>query len=854
MYYRRYFHLLFTLFSLALFSSTRIIRSHGFAPDTVITMKNGKELLPFFRLANLIVMSTWKRVTAYDALKKKWVKRWIEGVGFSQTDSYCRLSFMQDSSPIVCTPAQPFYRVSDQKWVEVYKLRSGDKLLCRDNRTVTVSKVVLVQEPLRVCTLQVASAHTFLVGKQGVVAHNTLLPLGAFIRFSVPFGAAGAGAGISFGPVGITVGVLLCGAVGIIYDLHRRKAYATYHSAEGQKTVALFAQEVAKNHGETAVSGGRTQRPSAAASKAHVPAVDEKGVVCEKTNGNTSSASLVPTTVCDGKNGEDRNDGDCTTVDCSDDVTQRRLSSDVTFMHDAHHSCVFSNASEVPEEIVNIVDSLHPSRDIDFSGHSSKHPSKKSSGGSMFARTGNYFVHDLDQQEKLIIEASERCDDFQKSECEAALYDYASKNSDQLGLRKDLVEQIKNNGAVYESRSYEIATPVGDLLQDYNYDVLAYDHFYGDQLQQLAHQDCIDILEKIVYQNHALPLHVRQQDFSKGLLGCVDAAREYNHVGLPEKSFHIIDFCYAFLDCGVDVVKGVLEGTAKGLIGAVSHCIQHPIETAACVVAGKYVFAYHLLCLLENVAEIGADALRAYHAGQTEWDEFLKPVKEQIKELSQQQVSLRGAAEGTTAFVVHWIAQNKLHGGLNDIFKAAKTAVKTKAASLANKLPRATSDHVLTTPEGVSFSASSVDNNQLSANNNTLAKQAHTPKQQNHASKQQHGKQQLGNSKNQQPSPSRQDKTQTCNQPQPEVLNNQTCAILNKKNKEIANIANNIGFKKTNYYLHGQPIFQKGNKFISFDVDAHNGGFWKMADSVKNLSSKKTRLGTYDKFLNRIGN
>jgi hypothetical protein len=48
-------------------------------------------------------------------------------------------------------------------------------------------------------------------------------------------------------------------------------------------------------------------------------------------------------------------------------------------------------------------------------------------------------------------------------------------------------------------------------------------------------------------------------------------------------------------------------------------------------------------------------------------------------------------------------------------------------------------------------------------------------------------------------------------------------------------------------------VFQKGNKFITIDVDSHNGGIWKMANSVENLASKRTRLGTYDKNLNKIG-
>ena len=71
--------------------------------------------------------------------------------------------------------------------------------------------------------------------------------------------------------------------------------------------------------------------------------------------------------------------------------------------------------------------------------------------------------------------------------------------------------------------------------------------------------------------------------------------------------------------------------------------------------------------------------------------------------------------------------------------------------------------------------------------------------------------------------------------------------------KQIEKIANSLGFKKIKEKSHGQAIFKKGRKYITYDVDSHNGGFWKMADSIQNLGSKKTRLGTYDKNLNRIG-
>ena len=87
-------------------------------------------------------------------------------------------------------------------------------------------------------------------------------------------------------------------------------------------------------------------------------------------------------------------------------------------------------------------------------------------------------------------------------------------------------------------------------------------------------------------------------------------------------------------------------------------------------------------------------------------------------------------------------------------------------------------------------------------------------------------------------------------QPVQNVFKNVT---IRKTRKETIQIAEAINFIKTNYRSHGQLVFKKGNRYITPDVDGHNGGVWKMADSVKNLGSKKTRLGTFDINLNKIG-
>ncbi len=63
------------------------------------------------------------------------------------------------------------------------------------------------------------------------------------------------------------------------------------------------------------------------------------------------------------------------------------------------------------------------------------------------------------------------------------------------------------------------------------------------------------------------------------------------------------------------------------------------------------------------------------------------------------------------------------------------------------------------------------------------------------------------------------------------------------------------GFKPTGGRSHGQPIYKKGNRYISFDADSHNGGVWKMCKgSPNNLRNRNQRMGTYNADLTeRVG-
>ena len=79
-------------------------------------------------------------------------------------------------------------------------------------------------------------------------------------------------------------------------------------------------------------------------------------------------------------------------------------------------------------------------------------------------------------------------------------------------------------------------------------------------------------------------------------------------------------------------------------------------------------------------------------------------------------------------------------------------------------------------------------------------------------------------------------------------------AVINSK--EARKIAEALGYKKDGSKSKGQDVYvnkKSDPKYITRDVDGHNGGAFKGADKSRDLGSKSTRKGTYDSNLNRVG-
>lgn len=275
--------------------------------------------------------------------------------------------------------------------------------------------------------------------------------------------------------------------------------------------------------------------------------------------------------------------------------------------------------------------------------------------------------------------------------------EYNCGDGNRVARRLEAIEQIKNSDIKYTNENYNLDQNFAGFLKHNNINPSNYTSFYGNQLQQVIHSECIDILNqtfsfspKSFVFNYRSPI----KDF-------VDAACDYNKMGLTSKAMDITDACWAFLDYG----KAILEGATEGVIGAAKDMAAHPIQTTLCAVAGEYVLAYQLSKLVFNVAEIGFTALIDKHAGVQKWQEYVAPITQLIDSVYNKQISLRHGIKGATKTIIEWKTQDKLLGGLGSLFRTTRK----KAVEFFKSNPLATPENYMSTPDGVLFNIISND-------------------------------------------------------------------------------------------------------------------------------------------------
>lgn len=75
---------------------------------------------------------------------------------------------------------------------------------------------------------------------------------------------------------------------------------------------------------------------------------------------------------------------------------------------------------------------------------------------------------------------------------------------------------------------------------------------------------------------------------------------------------------------------------------------------------------------------------------------------------------------------------------------------------------------------------------------------------------------------------------------------NQTDPASHFTASEVKKVATGIGAKAVaGAKYKGRQIYRRGNDYLSYDIDGHRGGFWKVSSSLKNAKKGK-RSGTWN--------
>ena len=251
-----------------------------------------------------------------------------------------------------------------------------------------------------------------------------------------------------------------------------------------------------------------------------------------------------------------------------------------------------------------------------------------------------------------------------------------------------LSQMIHTESYTAQSVYYDLPKAAQELLSKHKNLKESYELCYGNQLQQVVHQECIALIDKIAVLSPSSVWY----NYQDALLDCIHAASDFNKLGLSQHATPIIDFCWTLLEYG----KAIAEGVASGATSAINDMIDHPVETVLCSVAGEYLLAYQLSKIVHNVCSIAITSYFDPSEGRRQWEEYIAPISKIIQVCTDKELKGIDIVKGAAHFAANWKMQSALLHGLHSMFSQAKQ----NATRYAQQFPDVFPDQYAATPEG----------------------------------------------------------------------------------------------------------------------------------------------------------
>lgn len=113
------------------------------------------------------------RVISYDESKKLVVANRVSETFENEVDETVKIS--ASGKLIETTFNHPFYLANTNNWIYAGALKTGDLLLGLNGETIVVDSIEIIRHssPVKVYNLTVENTHTYFVGDDGILVHNT---------------------------------------------------------------------------------------------------------------------------------------------------------------------------------------------------------------------------------------------------------------------------------------------------------------------------------------------------------------------------------------------------------------------------------------------------------------------------------------------------------------------------------------------------------------------------------------------------------------------------------------------------------------------------------------------------------
>ncbi len=366
-----------------------------------------------------------------------------------------------------------------------------------------------------------------------------------------------------------------------------------------------------------------------------------------------------------------------------------------------------------------------------------------------------------------------------------------------LLLRSNALSSLKSNQKL-TTEEYSLSQKVNGYLDDHFIDKEFFKICYGNALQQEVHSEFVDI--SIIAAGYWYKLSCKKQsNLISAIAYLTEAGMIFNHVEKVHNALMLADACWFLLDCIQGIGEGIVDASRNTF-----YTILHPTDAIKNMLCSAKICGYYIGKLAIEICDLSylsfMEPKKCYEKMYI-WHQDISCVCQALIEKCKA-LPARDIVKTVTAIGLEYYATSKVHSGIYQLFDNAKKYTQF----LSKKKDYFIHKENVTTTQGVVINASKkatsyIKNHQKNVRSSSV------------------------------------------------VIN----SAKKLTTKDINKIAKKLNFKKTNYYSHGQPVFRKGNLYITPDVDSHNGGIWKMATSIENLRSKKTRIGTYDVSLKRIG-